>query len=177
MVQEKLINGNLDFLNDRCNGDYSLYIREDKTNYGQHPFAIVITCSDSRVVPEVIFNASLGDLFVIRVAGNVVGDYELSSAAYALEHLNTKCVLVLGHTHCGAIGAALSSYDSGHASILVNNLRRVISGAKSEEEATKINVLNSIKEIKDYFKNDSNLQNIEYLSAIYEIDSGKVNFF
>ncbi|MBP5694962.1 MAG: carbonic anhydrase [Bacilli bacterium] len=176
MVQEKLINGNLDFLNDRCNGDYSLYIREDKTNNGQHPFAIVITCSDSRVVPEIIFNASLGDLFVIRVAGNVVGDYELSSVAYALKHLNTKCVLVLGHTNCGAIEAALSNHDAGKARPLVNNIRRAINGILDKDEATKANILNSLNTIKNHFKKDKDLAQIEYFSAIYEIDSGAVKF-
>ena len=176
-IKEKLIAGNKSFLNEKFDGDYSLYIREDKTHHGQQPYVVVITCSDSRVVPELIFNASLGDLFVIRVAGNIVRDYELSSVAYALEHLNTRCVVVLGHTNCGAIGAALSDHDPGKAEPLVTNLRRALKGAKNEEEATKINVLNSTKIIKDYFKNVKELENVEYLNAIYEIDTGKVNFF
>ncbi len=74
---------------------------------GQQPFATVIACADSRVVPEHIFMAGLGELFVIRVAGNVVGPIELASAVYACEHLHTRLLLVLGHTHCGAIKAAL----------------------------------------------------------------------
>lgn len=74
---------------------------------GQRPFACVITCADSRVVPEHIFMTGLGELFVIRVAGNVVGPIELASAVYACEHLHTRLLLVLGHTHCGAIKAAL----------------------------------------------------------------------
>ena len=69
---------------------------------GQRPFACVITCADSRVVPEHIFMTGLGELFVIRVAGNVVGPIELASAVYACEHLHTRLLLVLGHTHCGA---------------------------------------------------------------------------
>ena len=74
---------------------------------GQRPFACVITCADSRVVPEHIFMTGLGELFVIRVAGNVVGPIELASAVYACEHLHTRLLLVLGHTHCGAIKAAM----------------------------------------------------------------------
>lgn len=74
---------------------------------GQRPFACVITCADSRVVPEHVFMTGLGELFVIRVAGNVVGPIELASAVYACEHLHTRLLLVLGHTHCGAIKAAL----------------------------------------------------------------------
>lgn len=68
---------------------------------GQRPFACVITCADSRVVPEHVFMTGLGELFVIRVAGNVVGPIELASAVYACEHLHTRLLLVLGHTHCG----------------------------------------------------------------------------
>jgi len=74
---------------------------------GQKPFATVITCADSRVVPEHIFMAGLGELFVVRVAGNVVGPLEAASAVYACAHLHTRLLLVLGHTHCGAIKAAL----------------------------------------------------------------------
>ena len=80
---------------------------------GQRPFACVITCADSRVVPEHIFMTGLGELFVIRVAGNVVGPIELASAVYACEHLHTRLLLVLGHTHCGAIKAALDGGGRG----------------------------------------------------------------
>lgn len=169
--------GNSYFINyNKMDGDYSYNIRKDKKENGQHPFAVVITCSDSRVVPEAIFNASLGELFVIRVAGNVVGEYELSSVVYALDHLKTDTVLVLGHTNCGAIGAALSSHDVGLASPLVNKIRGVISAYKSEEEATKINVLSTLKEVENYIKSEPSLTNTKFYGAIYEIDSGKVNF-
>ena len=175
---ERLKEGNEYFISyDKLDGDYSYNIRKDKKENGQHPYAVVITCSDSRVVPEVIFNASLGELFVIRVAGNVVGEYELSSVVYALDHLKTKCVLVLGHTNCGAIGAALSSHEAGLASSLVNKIRGIISLVKSEEEATKLNVLNTIKEIREYINMDDALKDVELISGIYDIDSGKVNFF
>lgn len=84
---------------------------------GQRPFACVITCADSRVVPEHIFMTGLGELFVIRVAGNVVGPIELASAVYACEHLHTRLLLVLGHTHCGAIKAALDGEEGSVAAI------------------------------------------------------------
>ncbi len=79
---------------------------------GQRPYAVVVTCSDSRVVPEHMFMAGLGELFVIRVAGNVIGEVELASAVYACEHLHSKLLLVLGHTHCGAIEAAIAEADA-----------------------------------------------------------------
>ena len=86
---------------------------------GQRPFATIVTCADSRVVPEHIFMAGLGEVFVIRVAGNVVGPTEAASVLYACEHLHTRLLLVLGHTHCGAIKAALGSEcDPYRASVL-----------------------------------------------------------
>ena len=75
--------------------------------HGQKPFATIITCADSRIVPEHIFMTGLGEAFVIRIAGNVIGPIEAASAVYACEHLHTRLLLVLGHTHCGAIKAAL----------------------------------------------------------------------
>ncbi len=80
---------------------------------GQRPYAVVVACSDSRVVPEHMFMAGLGELFVIRVAGNVIGEVELASAVYACEHLHSRLLLVLGHTHCGAIESAIAEVDSG----------------------------------------------------------------
>jgi len=87
-------------------------IRELKK--GQHPFAVVVGCSDSRIPPELIFDQGLGDIFTIRTAGNVIGDYELGSVEYAVEHLHCKLVIVLGHENCGAIQAFVSSDNQRH---------------------------------------------------------------
>src|SRR3954451_10886779 len=82
---------------------------------GQHPFAVILGCSDSRVAPELLFDEGLGDLFVIRVAGNIVDDDILASIEYAVEHLGTKLVVVLGHEKCGAVSAAVSGESTvGH---------------------------------------------------------------
>ena len=77
---------------------------------GQHPFAVVISCSDSRVVPELIFDQGLGDLFVIRVAGNIVDTDVAASVEYAVDHLGTQLVVVMGHSHCGAVTAAIDHF-------------------------------------------------------------------
>src|SRR5262245_40561826 len=74
----------------------------------QHPFAVILGCADSRVSPELLFDEGLGDLFVIRVAGNVVDDVVLGSIEYAVEHLGTKLIVVLGHEKCGAVSAAVA---------------------------------------------------------------------
>jgi carbonic anhydrase len=74
----------------------------------QHPFAVVLACADSRVAPEILFDAGLGELFVIRVAGNVANPSTIGSIEYAVHHLGTRLVVALGHTRCGAICAAMS---------------------------------------------------------------------
>jgi carbonic anhydrase len=81
---------------------------------GQHPFATILGCSDSRVPPEIVFDQGLGELFVVRVAGNVVGDEILGSLGYALIHLHTPVFVVLGHERCGAVQAALQTKFHGH---------------------------------------------------------------
>ena len=82
--------------------------RRETAEEGQRPYAIVIACSDSRVIPEQIFGAGLGELFVVRVAGNVLDRHQLGSVEYAAAHLHCRMILMLGHTGCGAVGAALS---------------------------------------------------------------------
>lgn len=79
---------------------------------GQKPKAIVLTCSDSRVPPEILFDSGLGELFVVRVAGNIVNEHELGSIEYAVEHLGTRLIVVLGHTKCGAVQATYDAYPS-----------------------------------------------------------------
>lgn len=111
---------------------------EELFEKGQKPFATVITCSDSRVVPEHIFMAGLGELFVIRVAGNVVGALEAASAFYACEHLHTKLLLVLGHTHCGAIKAALDG-ERGPVAPLTERISSAIGNAHDPYEASVLN--------------------------------------
>jgi Carbonic anhydrase len=87
-------------------------IRELKK--GQHPFAVIVSCSDSRVPPEVIFDQGLGDIFSVRTAGNVIGDYELGSIEYAVEHLGCQLIIVLGHEQCGAVSAFLQHESDTH---------------------------------------------------------------
>lgn len=113
---------------------------------GQKPFATVITCSDSRVVPEHIFMAGLGELFVIRVAGNVIGDLEAASAIYACEHLHTRLLVVLGHTHCGAIKAALDG-EGGPVTPLTSRIRDAIGMVADPYEASVLNTRVAMQEL------------------------------
>ena len=105
---ERLREGNARYLGaSQAQGDVSPELRQSTFCEGQHPYAIVLACSDSRVIPEAIFSAGIGDLFVIRVAGNVVDKHQLGSIEYAEDHLGCSLVVVLGHTGCGAVDAAM----------------------------------------------------------------------
>ncbi len=129
----RLARGNEEYVVTRQNtADTSPELVAQLFHEGQTPFATIICCSDSRVVPEHIFMCGLGDIFVIRVAGNVVGDLELASAVYACEHLHTPLLLVLGHTHCGAIEAAAEGTGEGEAEGAAS---AEAAGAEAEAEA------------------------------------------
>ena len=88
----------------------------------QNPFVAVLSCSDSRVPPEIIFDQGLGDIFVVRVAGNTIDPLGLQSLDYAVEHLGVTLILVLGHDRCGAVGAAVSSYPKPDVGVMLRNI-------------------------------------------------------
>ena len=109
--------------------------RQELAAVGQHPIACIVTCSDSRVPPEILFDQALGDLFVVRLAGNVVTTEAAASVEYAVEHLRVPVVVVLGHTHCGAMQAALEAGDretAGPMGVLLARLRRAIESVRAK---------------------------------------------
>lgn len=113
---DRLKAGNAEYVRASANtGDISPERVKELSEKGQAPFACVVTCADSRVVPEHVFMAGLGEIFTIRVAGNVIGDIELASCVYAAEHLGVKLIVVLGHTQCGAVASALELLEAGSA--------------------------------------------------------------
>ena len=123
----KLQQGNEKYLNASVNpGDVSPAIRKDTCENGQFPYAVVITCSDSRVIPESIFSAGIGELFTIRVAGNVVKDFEPGSVEYAVDHLGSNLVVVLGHTNCGVVGAAIGGGAEGFIKTSTDEIKEAI---------------------------------------------------
>lgn len=108
---QRLVDGNLRFVSGHVEHPNQSQMRIEEVAQGQHPFAIVVSCSDSRVPPEILFDQGLGDLFVIRTAGEVVTPVELGSIEYAVEHLKTPYLVVLGHKKCGAVDATLKGGD------------------------------------------------------------------
>lgn len=122
---------------------------------GQHPYAIIISCSDSRVTPSHVFNAGLGELFEIRVAGNVLDDNALGSIEYGAEHLNVPLIVVMGHEKCGAVTATFEAVTQkkeveGYIASLIKELKPCIEETKaaSVEEAAHQNVKDVVAEIK-----------------------------
>lgn len=173
---KKLYEGNERYLSaDTNSGDISLQRRHETCENGQSPYAIVVACSDSRVIPEGIFSAGIGELFVIRVAGNVIDSHQLGSIEYAADHLGTKLIVVLGHDHCGAVGAALQGEPGGYVKYITDEIRKAIGGEKDPDRACCLNVKRSVSLIKDglAIKEDGDVQ---VCGAIYHIDSGAVEF-
>ena len=163
----------------RNGGDLSKEKREDTTENGQHPYAVIVTCSDSRVPAEHIFNAGIGELFVIRTAGNVIGDHALGSVEYGMEHLGAKLVVVLGHTNCGAVDAALNGGAHGYIETITDEISACVPKGCDPREAEKLNVENSISRILSSEMVQELTESGDFLvvGAIYDIESGKVEFF
>lgn len=168
---DKLNSGNRQYL---LTSDKSLM--EDTAKNGQHPYAIVICCSDSRVIPEQIFSASIGDLFVIRVAGNVLDNHQLGSIEYAAAHLGCSLIVMLGHTHCGAVDAALSGHTDGFISYITDDIREAVGDEKDPLQAARLNVLHGVKRIRDEFAEHPEIQGITVRGALYDIETGTVEW-
>ena len=161
--------GNQEFLNILENNK-QLKDRRNELVKGQHPDTLVITCSDSRVVPEYIFNASLGELFVIRTAGNVINEGELATVEYAIEHLKVKRIIVLGHTHCGAIHAAINDEHGMYLDPILNRIKTNISIITNETMAAKMNSIGEAEYLREKFPNFEG--KIE--SMMYDIETSDV---
>lgn len=161
--------GNQDFLNILENNK-ELKDRRDELVKGQHPDTLIITCSDSRVVPEYIFNAKLGELFVIRTAGNVINEGELATVEYAIEHLKVKHIIVLGHTHCGAIHAAINDEKGKYLDPILRRIKTNISIITNETMAAKMNSIGEAEYLRSKFPDYKGT--IE--SMMYDIETSNV---
>jgi carbonic anhydrase len=152
----------------------------------QHPFAAILCCSDSRVPPEVVFDQGLGDLFIVRVAGNVINDEGLGSLEYTVDHLGTRLILVLGHQRCGAVDAARETIAAkgkapGHIQSLVTAIKPAVEAtAKEDLDATiKANVkhvVDSVRSSAPILKAAIDSGKIQVIGGYYSLDTGAVTF-
>lgn len=170
---ERLKKGNAAYLRSKTGtGDISPEKRISTSENGQHPYAVIVTCSDSRVIPEYIFSAGIGELFVIRVAGNVIDGHQLGSIEYAAEHLGCKLVVVLGHTRCGAVSAAFGQ-NAGFVGLITDEIRRAIGTETDAVRASVLNIRHSVAKIRSLIKTVDDLQ---VTGALYRTESGAVDF-
>ncbi len=162
----------------QAQGDVSPSLRKTTFEEGQHPYAVVLACSDSRVIPEAIFSAGIGDLFVIRVAGNVVDNHQLGSIEYAEDHLGCNLVLVLGHTGCGAVDAAMHHEPYGTVRFITDEISDAIGEERDEAAACLANVAHSVARIEGSRKvrADEVAGGLRVVGALYHTDTGKVEF-
>jgi carbonic anhydrase len=158
----------------------------ERLSKGQHPFAIILGCSDSRIPPEVVFDQGLGDLFVIRTAGEVVDSIGIGSIEYAAEHLHVSLIVVLGHGKCGAVTAAHSDGEvEGYLNKIVNDIRKNISSVNREEnnsleKAIDVNtksIAHQLKESKPVISELVEDGKVKVVPAYYDIATGKVEFY
>jgi carbonic anhydrase len=153
----------------------------------QHPFATIVSCSDSRVPPEIVFDQGLGDLFIVRVAGNVINDEGLGSVEYSVDHLGTRLILVLGHQSCGAVKAARETIAAkgkapGHIESLVEAIKPAVEAtAKDDLETTvKANVKNVVQALRastPILKAEVDSGKIRVIGGYYSLDTGAITFF
>lgn len=152
---------------------------------GQSPAAIILSCSDSRVGPELIFDQGLGDLFVVRTAGNVADPVALGSIEYAVDHLHSPVLVVLGHQKCGAVAAACSGdkMPSANLTAIVDKIAPAVSKAKSDssgdlvESAVKENVHQSAKDVlanSEIIRHAVESGKLRVVEAEYRLDTGEV---
>lgn len=153
-------------------GDISPARRERTCREGQSPYAVIVTCSDSRVIPESVFSAGIGELFVVRSAGNVIGDHELGSVEYAVSHLGCPLTVVMGHTHCGAVNAAIHREGEGHVKLITDKIADAIGAETDGLRACILNVERAVSILRQ----DPDTAGCAVLGAVYHIEDGRVEF-
>ncbi len=184
-VMERLEQGNLRYVNGQLERPGDDGGRRTALTGGQEPFCCILGCSDSRVPPEILFDAGLGDLFVIRVAGNIYSDDVSGSIEYAVDHLHTPVVVVLGHQSCGAVTAALQGMKAeGDIQTLVNAIQPAVDATADEtEDRLDKTIRLHAKMVAVQLMDDEPVLarahregRVRIVPAYYHLDSGKVEF-
>jgi carbonic anhydrase len=181
----RLMAGNERFQNDKTSHPLLHSMRREELVGGQSPFAVILSCSDSRVPPELIFDEGLGGLFVVRIAGNTVTRAGLESIEYAVTQLDTNVIVVLGHDECGAVKGAIgecsSKADAGLPEILANicpavDLARKKSADNLDSRAIDLNVIGQVKILTQSppFRKRVADGSLKILGARYNLQTGKV---
>ena len=178
----KLKEGNARFAASKDSSSKPTAARRAETAKGQHPFAIVVACADSRTGPEIVFDQNIGDLFVIRTAGNLTDDHCLGSIEYAVEHLGVRLVVVLGHSRCGAVSAAVAGNTApAHIQSLVTDILPAVEATKGKpgdhaELAIAENAHLMAGKIRSLMDVGEIAKEVRITSAVYNIETGKIDW-
>ena len=184
-IWNDLIKGNEKFVGGKHTNVSFISVRKQLSK-GQKPEVIVLGCADSRVPPELVFDKNLGELFVVRAAGNIADPISLGSIEYAVEHLHSKVLVILGHESCGAVAATVSNekMPTKNLSAIVNQIAPALEGSKSCPLGGKMNnscvELNVQQSAKDVLENSPIIKKavkegeLTIIRAVYELESGKV---
>ncbi len=180
-ARTRLVDGNSRYVNHTRSYPNQDVARRESLTSGQSPFAVIVACADSRVVPEAMFDTGLGELFVIRVAGNVASSEVTASVGYAVEHLGTKLVVMLGHESCGAVGAAIAGGDLGsHLNRLCSQIAPAHQDAGSDDVNTVV-AANARRQANRMQDESSLIQKgvqagAVVVPAVYSLATGAVSF-
>lgn len=182
-IIQRLKDGNTRYVNDTLEHNLQDSNRRNEITSGQSPFAIILSCADSRVIPELAFDAGLGELFVVRVAGNIANSSSIASIEYAVAHLGSKVIVVMGHQSCGAVTAAVNGGDNGYnLNHLLSHITPAVSACavgadiddvvKKNAELTKEELIKRSGIIADAVTNGK----VKVVPAYYNLEGGKVDF-
>lgn len=194
---ERLREGNKRFVAGVCNCDSQMHhLRREELTAGQEPFAIILGCSDSRVPAEIVFNQGLGDLFVIRVAGNIVAPSQIGSVEFAADRYGTRLVVVMGHSRCGAVQATLEELgrprenQSRNIRSIVDRIRPSIEELLSTDlrkdpaslmhHAIRANIhvsVNNLRHGSELLERMIQNDGLMIVGAEYSLETGVVDFF
>ena len=188
----RLIEGNERYVKAGDSGNNPMVANRASLVDAQHPYATVLTCSDSRVTPEYLFDEGLGNLFVVRVAGNVLDSAAIASLEYGAEHLRTPLLVILGHQNCGAVNAAINAYPKkrpGYLGQLLSSIYPAVKVATAKTQGYKISETlefaieenvrqsrNALIETSPVIQQLVNEGTLKIVTGVYQLDSGRVKW-
>ena len=181
-ILERLNQGNNRFVAGQSTHPLQDSARRTELTAGQSPHTIVLSCADSRVAPELAFDAGLGELFVVRVAGNIADTASIASIEYAVAHCGSSVILVMGHQSCGAVTAAIAGGDNGYnINMLLANITPAIAACGEGASVTTVVKKNAELTVNDLIERSSIIKDavetgkVAIVPAYYNLDSGRVD--
>jgi len=179
---KELKDGNKRFVGSKLvNTNYKKQIEQTKA--GQKPHSVILSCMDSRVPPEILFDQGIGNIFVIRIAGNIEDENVLGSLEYAVEHSVSKLIVVMGHSHCGAVTGAVENIKLGNLTQLVDQIKPAVKSNPNNPNIIEESAKNSVKITIDDILNKSEIihelvlkKKVAIVGAYYDIETGVVTF-